>query len=222
MNSHSDIARLHAILTNAIGISAKIFEGGVVVMFDPGQVVAFQRAALQFEGTRVRLRVWPAELQPQYKFVYSDGMKVEALSSLAERPGWAVKPNFHLAYWLSAPKMRWYPVKHLSGPTYMRQRIEDFHDHRAGRRPLERISDPSFRRWLLERSYAIERELPTLDEWAANLPRDHFDIRPGIEIARSWLLDFAAERDRAGAFQKDVRDGLNEVLTALGERQLPF
>ena len=163
---------------------------------------------------------WPAELQPQYKFVYSDPTKVEALIALADQPGWDVKANFHLAYWLSEPKKRWYPAKHLSGPDYMRQWIEDFHDHRAGRRPPEEIKDSAFRRWFVQRSYASESELPTLNEWADHLPRNHFDVRPGIEISRSWPLVDAAARDRASGYVQEVRDEVNRLLTALGEPRL--
>jgi len=78
--------------------------------------------------------MWPAELASQYKFVYSAPQKVESLVALAERPGWEVKANFHLGYWLAAAAKRWYPARHLDGPTYMRQWIKDYHDRRAGRR----------------------------------------------------------------------------------------
>lgn len=207
-------------MANATGLSAKVVEDGAVVMFAPGQVVACQRAALLFEGMNVRLRLWPAELAPQYEFVYSAPQKVDALIALGNQPGWEVKPNFHLAYWLAAPKKRWYPAKHLSGATYMRQWVQDLRGHRAGRRHPEEIKDPAFRGWLVERNYASEGELPTLDQWAAQLPRDHFDIRPGIEVSRSWHMADAAERNDAGAFVKEVRDELNQVLLALGEPQL--
>jgi hypothetical protein len=196
VNDRLDIPRLEAVIANATGLSAKIGEGGVMVMFPPGHVVAVQRAALLIEGTNVRLRMWPAELAPQYKLVYSSTKKIEALIALQEPPRWTVEPNFHLAYWLAAPEKRWYPARHLPAPTYMRQWIEDFHDHRAGRRPPEEIKDPGLRHWLVERRYANENELVTLDEWANHLPRDHFDVRPSIDITRSWPMADAVKRDR--------------------------
>jgi hypothetical protein len=220
VNEYLDIARLEAVIANATGLSAEIGGDGVMVKFLPDQVVAIQRAALLIDGVDIRLRMWPAELAPQYKFVYSAPNKVEALIALADEPGWEVKANFHLAYWLAAPDKRWYPRRHLSGPTYVRQWIDDFHDHRAGRRPAEEIKDPGFRHWLVERCYASESELATLDQWADDLPRDHFDIRPSIEISRSWQIVDAVERDRTGKFVQEVREGINQVLAALGERQL--
>jgi hypothetical protein len=172
------------------------------------------------DGGNIRLGMSPAELKPQYERVYSDPKKVEALIALAELPNWDICANFHLAYWLAAPARRWYPKRQLSGPEYLRQCIHDFHDQRPGRRPREELDDTGFRRWLIQRRYASESELATLDAWRDALPRNHFDIRPSVEVTRSWQLADAIVRDRRNEFVTEVRAAIDRVLSALGEPEL--
>lgn len=220
MTEPLDVARLAAILQTATGLRPKVGEDGATVMFPKGQVIAVQRAALVLAGPGVRLWMWPAELGAQYKAVYSKPQRVESLLALSDQQRWEVKANFHLAYWLSAPKKRWYPTKHLSGHDYARQWIDDFRERRAGRWPVDRLQSPEFRNWLVDRRYASEGELAELDAWAAQLPRDHFDVRPGIEVSRTWNIDDAKERDRRGLLTTDVRQGINQVLQALGDLRI--
>lgn len=169
------------------------------------------------DGGNICLGMWPAELKPQYELVYSDPTKVEALIALSERPNWELGANFHLAYWLAAPGKRWYPRRHLSGPEYLRQWIDDLRDRRPGRRPRAELDDTGFRQWLIKRRYAAESELATLDAWRDALPREHFDVRPSIEVTCSWQLADAIAGDRRNEFVTDVRAAIDRVLSALGE-----
>ena len=59
---------------------------------------------------------------------------------------------------------------------YVRQWVKDFKNHCAGRRPRDDLKDPIFRQWLVERGYASESEMESLDEWAAKLPMDKFNM----------------------------------------------
>lgn len=223
--------QLPAILEEAAGIpgkhiggavvspSGRVYPPGVEVKF-PEQVRAVDRANMWLDGGTIRLALWPAELKPQYECVYSDPNKVEALIGLADLPNWAIAANFHLAYWLAAPGKRWYPGRQLSGPEYLRQWIDDFRDQRPGRRPREQLDDTSFRQWLILRSYASESELVTLETWRNALPRDHFDIRPSVEVTRSWELADTITRDRRAEFVTEVRDAIDRVLAALGEPEV--
>ena len=56
----------------------------------------------------------------------------------------------------------------------------------------------------------------------ATLPRpmDHFDIRPSSQVTRSWPFADAVARDYSGHFIAEVRDAIDQVLTALGEKHL--
>jgi hypothetical protein len=211
------LRRLRTILEKATGLSAEISGKYVEIKFPDKKVVAFDRVNLSIEGGNIVLNVWTAELAPQYKHVYSDAKRVAALTALADDPAWQIKPNFHLAYWRSSTPQRWYPpnVKQLPAPTYLQQWVKDFQDQRAGRRPREDINDPSFRQWLLERKYAAESEMESLDEWANKLPMDHFDIRPSIHVTRSWQFADAVVRDTTGKLIAEVHEAINQLLAAL-------
>jgi hypothetical protein len=74
-----------------------------------------------------------------------------------------------------------------------------------------------FRHWLVERKYASEDEMESLDEWAKKLPMDKFDIRPSIQVTRSWQLPDTVARDSTGQFTTEVNDAINQVLAALDE-----
>lgn len=216
------LRRLRTILEKATRFSAEVRDvlGHAGVKFPRNQVVAFDRVSLYIKGSDVVLSAWPAELAPQYKRVYSDPKKVDALIALTKDPAWHLYANFHLAYWRSSVPQRWYPTQHLLGPIYVQQWIEDFQDHRAGRRPREELKDPSFRQWLMKRGYAPESEMESLDEWANKLPMDKFDVRPSIQVTRSWQFTDAVARDRTGQFIAEVHESINQILAALGEKQL--
>ena len=108
----------------------------------------------------------------------------------------------------------------MTGPEYVRQWIDDFRDQRPGRRRRAQLDDRGFRRWLIKRRYAAESELATLDAWRNALLRDHFDIRPSIEVTRSWQLAEAIVHVRRNEFVTEVRAAIDRVLSALGEPEL--
>jgi hypothetical protein len=214
------LRRLRSILENATGLPAEIHGSDAGIKFPDKKVVAFDRVIFYIEGGNIVLSAWPAELAPQYKRVYSNPKKVDALIALTEDPAWQIYANVHLAYWSSSAPQRWYPARHLPGAVYVKQWVEDFHDKRAGRRPREDVKNPSFRKWLVERGYASESEMDSLDEWANKLPMDHFDVRPSIQVTRSWQFTDAAARDSTGQFTAEVHDAINQILAALEEKQL--
>ncbi|MGZ4584110.1 MAG: hypothetical protein ACXVYI_07110 [Mycobacterium sp.] len=229
-NEEHFLRRLLIVLEQVMGTTGEIYKGGVAtpsgelflpgvnVKFPPNQVAALQRVGLWLDSDKVCLAGWPCELAPQYKRVYSDPKKVEALTTLSENHGWELRPGFHLAYRFAAPTQRWYPSRHLSGPQYARQWIDDARDNRAKGRNREQLQDPSFRRWLVERGYADDDDLATLDDWLnKRSSKTPFHIRPGMRIRRAWPLEEAVGRDRAGAFVTDVRRAIDQILAALGE-----
>jgi len=216
------LRRLRTILEKATGFSAEVRDvlGHAGVRFPGKQVVAFDRVSLYVESGNIVLSAWPAELAPQYKRVYSDPKRAEALIALTEDPAWQVNANIHLAYWRASGPQRWYPARHLSGPVYVKQWVKDFHNNRAGRRPRDELKDPNFRQWLIKRRYAEKSEMESLDEWANKLPMDKFDVRPSIQVTRSWQFADAVARDSAGKLTLEVRDAINQILAALDEPNL--
>nr|WP_090341726.1 hypothetical protein [Mycolicibacterium malmesburyense]CRL71783.1 appr-1-p processing domain-containing protein [Mycolicibacterium malmesburyense] len=216
------VRRLRTILERATGFSADVRDalGHAGVKFPGDHVIAFDRASLYVHGTDIVLSFWPAELAGQYKAVYSDPAKVEELVALTDNPGWQIHGNFHLSFWHASVPRRWYPDRKLPGQVYAKQWLEDFSDQRAGRRPREELKDTGFRRWLVQRGYATASEMTSLDEWADKLPMDKFDVRPGIQMTRSWPYTEAVSLDKAGKLTLAVHDAINELLTALGEPRL--
>lgn len=221
-NRSRRLRRLKAILEKATGFPAEVRDvwGHAGVKFPTNQVTAFDRASLYIKDDTLVLSIWPAELAPQYKHVYSNSKRAEALIGLTKDPAWQVAANLHLAYWRAAGPQRWYPQRHLDGSSYVRQWVKDFQDGRAGRRPREKLNDPKFRAWLIERNYASEGEMKDLDEWAEKLPMDKFDVRPSIQVTRSWHLANAIARDREDQLVREVRESINQVLAALDEPEL--
>lgn len=221
-HSGRQLRRLRTILESATGFTAEVRDvgGHAGVKFPPGQVVAFDRVSFYIEGDNVVLSAWPAELAPQYKCVYANPDRAEALIALTEEPGWQAHGNFHLAFWRSSSPQRWYPERRLPGSTYVRQWVEDFSDSRAGRRPRKVLNNSVFRKWLIQRSYASDAEMGSLDEWSDRLPMDKFDVRPSIQVTRSWQYADAVARDLTGQLTAEVRDAINCLLSALDEPQL--
>jgi hypothetical protein len=78
-----------------------------------------------------------------------------------------------------------------------------------------------FFRWLVERGYARDSELASLQEWLASKPlRIQLHIRPGIEARRTWPYADAFARDRKDEFVAEVREAIDRVLSALDEPKL--
>lgn len=194
---------------------------GVSIKFPANQVVAFDRVNMWVDGQRVCLAMWPAELQPQYRRVYSDPTKVEALIALVDHAELELHSNFHLAYRFAQPIQRWYPRRRLPGPQYVRQWIDDFRGGCAGGRTRDQLADPAFSRWVVEREYAHESELMSLDDWLVSKPsRLQVHIRPSIELLRTWPYAYAAEQHHQDEFVAEIHEAIDRVLSALDEPKL--
>ena len=102
-NDADALNRLDAILQKATGLSPKIstVEGllvprgepllpGVTVKFPADGVRGADRSTLFIDDAYVRLGIWPAELQAQYTYVYSDPARVDALLELGTADGFTV------------------------------------------------------------------------------------------------------------------------------------
>ncbi|OBG21763.1 hypothetical protein A5765_21695 [Mycolicibacterium celeriflavum] len=73
----------------------------------------------------------------------------------------------------------------------------------------------------MERGYATESETPTLDSWLNDHPTvKQFFIRPGVQVLRTWVVTDTVSPERRSEFVAEVRDAINQVLSALGEPKL--
>jgi hypothetical protein len=102
--------RLLAILCNATGLEGTVLPGSVnatsgdvycssaSVKFPQTRVVAIDRINIWREQGRIHLCTWPAELARQYKAVYSDPHKIDALVAMQVESAWRIDPNFQLPF----------------------------------------------------------------------------------------------------------------------------
>ncbi|KUI42938.1 Appr-1-p processing protein [Mycobacterium sp. GA-1199] len=228
--------RLAAILQEATGVSPKAsaVEGtliprgdpllpSVTIKFDTNHVRGADRAALFFDDEYVHLGVWPAELQPQYAYMYSDPARVDALLELNTHGGFTVEPNFQLAHRFAQPLQRWFPTRLLSADDYLHQWIDDFRDGRAGGRTRDQVADPRFFQWLVGRRYALSAEEESLHEWLESKGAGiQVHVRPGIQILRTWPYREALAIEGQNEFVAQVREATDRILTALGQTRLGF
>lgn len=226
--------RLDRVLQRATGLSPKAgaVEGtlvprgdtlspGVTIRFAAKNVRAADRAALFADGQFVHLGVWPAELQPQYTYLYSDRARVDALLELDAHTGFTVEPNFQLAHRFAKPLQRWFPTRLLSAEDYLGQWIDDFHAGAAGGRTRDEIADPGFFSWLAERRYALVTEEESLHEWLDSKKAGiQIHIRPGVQIRRTWSYAEAFAIEGQTDFTTQVRKATDKILTALGRRNV--
>ncbi|MBV5247066.1 macro domain-containing protein [Mycolicibacterium sp. PAM1] len=232
-NTANALYRLETILQKATGLSPKVsaVEGTLIPRGDPllpGVTIKFaathargaDRAALFFDDKNVHLGVWPAELQPQYTYVYSDPARVEALLDLDTHGDFTVEPNFQLAHRFAQPLQRWFPTRLLSAEDYLQQWVDDFHDGRAGGRTRDELADPGFFQWLAERRYASAAEEESLHHWLDSKKAGiQFHVRPGVQILRTWLYEEAFAIEGQNEFAVQVRNATNQILIALGQAQ---
>jgi hypothetical protein len=230
--THLSTSKLRTTLEEATGLLGKTEQGGGLIVprdhpLMPGASVKFpkdlvltvDRVNMWVGARHIRMGMWPAEVQNQYQLFYANPKKVEAVLSLADSEGWEVNSNFHIAYWHAQPTHRWYP--HLGEPARVRQWIDDIRRGRANARTRQEIEDRSFRRWLVDRGFAHENELPTLDEWLSHHATvKQFFIRPGVQVLKTWPLTDTVAADRSGGFIAEVHEAIDRVLSALGEPRL--
>jgi hypothetical protein len=228
--------RLDTVLQRATGLSPKAsaVEGTLVPRGDallPGATIKFaakdvrgaDRAALFADGQFVHLGVWPAELQPQYSYLYSNRVRVDALLELDTHTGFTVEPNFQLAHRFAQPLQRWFPTRLLSAEDYLGQWIDDFHAGRAGGRTRDEIADPGFFSWLVARRYALASEEESLHQWLDSKKAGiQIHIRPGVQIRRTWSYAEALAIESQNDFAMQVRKATDHILTALGQTNLSF
>jgi hypothetical protein len=185
--------------------------------------VTIQQSTLWVDDEAVHLGIWPAELAAQYKALFADPARREGLLDLAGRPGWTCTPNMHVAYRFATGPQRWYPRKQKQLPlaTYFDQWTADLGHHGAGMRTKAQLKSAAFRKWTLDRGYADAADLADLRVWLdAKKSTTKFQIRPGIELKRSWAIKDATDLDRTGELLKRVHSAINDALTALNEPTL--
>lgn len=231
-NERRRLRRLRSLMQDATGLSSVVTHGGTDPLTDriypPGitvklpktHITAADRVGMWIEDDAVHVGMWLGELSDQYRFLYRSPKKVESLIRLADQPNWQLNANFHIGYRFSRASQRWYPERHLSGIDYVQQWVNDV-DHYAGQRDRKQIQSKSFQDWLTKRRYAKKKDLDRLSQWLKQKSLGiKFHVRPSVQIVRTWELKQAVKLDVHGKFGQQVKQAVDQILTALGEPTL--
>lgn len=237
-NQTRRLRRLRSIMHEATGLPAEIYHGGTNTdtgrIYPPGVNVKFvapveksqpavhavDRVSIWIAKDTVHVAMWPGELAAQYRYLYNNPERVDALIALTHHRGWNLKANFHIGFRYSRPAQRWYPSGELSGDAYVRQWVEDVGQH-AGGRSHNDIADKSFRQWLLKRHYATNQDIAGLGKWLdARAPGMQLHIRPSVQVQRSWSLTQAIKLDQKNQFAPQVKQAIESMLAALDQPAL--
>lgn len=192
---------------------------GHALLDEGAGVRSTQRLALGNVGGGIVVFTWPAELQPQAKYLYK-GDRARRLLAAAAEGNWEVDPRPHLAFWLSSPEERVYlnptlePKEYVecwSGPdrSYIRQ-----HDAASVRTELWP--------WLLERGYASPEDEPMLGPYLNRLKtrKRPAHLRPGLRLLRRWNRDDVDALKDQNALAGEIRNAINHLLESVDDPPL--
>jgi hypothetical protein len=176
-----------------------------------------QRLRLADLDGGVTLVTWPAELQPQARYLYG-GRLGSVLVAAAVEHGWAVEARPHLAYHTARPGRRLYMRPSVAPLDYVAcwededglRRV-----HSYAREDVEQELWP----WLKEQGFADDGDdvklLRFLGEFLGRRPAH---MRPGLRFRRVWT---SAEAGELGpALAETIRSEFNAVFAVAREPAL--
>jgi hypothetical protein len=167
-----------------------------------------QRLRLSGLGGGVAVVTWPAELQPQARYLYG-GRLGSALVAAAAGRGWQVEPRPHLAYHTARPGRRLYLRPPVAPLDYVAC-WEDGDGLRRVRSYAREDVEHELWPWLKEQGLADDGDdvqlLRFLDEF---LGRRAAHMRPGLGFRRVWT---SAE---AGALGSSLAEAIRGEFDAV-------
>jgi hypothetical protein len=180
---------------------------------------AVQRLVLADSSGRLVAGLWPGELMPNARYLYSEH-RAEAFVDAAEANGWSVLPNPHIGFWQAPPTQRLYMKPTLGLRDYVELWEGAGRDRIGGYSPHDLAE--SLWPWLKEQGCATDADDRVFGEFLmllTSMKRDAH-MRAGLYAKHEWT------REEVGALSKSeliaaVRAALNRVLQAIGEPRLP-
>lgn len=192
---------------------------GLAVGRDDGKALGWRR----FPGTRILmawlgqdtetsdvcLRMYPADTLTQARALFDDAASVAAVLEL-RRDGWSIAPNFHWGF--MAPGYAWmesgldvdaycsYWIREIGGTGEVPR---DQWDAYWSRLEADGVVTPSSRT-IFDREFTDSR-------------RNRVHPRPGIACEFRWTVACATDLDGRNALVANVRDRINQLLSALRE-----
>jgi hypothetical protein len=208
--------RLRSLLREATGIQPERV-GLVHVRLDTALgATTLQRAALEIDDRALTLHLWPGELKPQARALYSAG-RAEPLAELDEGGDgpWRVAPQPLLGFRSAPQRVRVYLTCTLDAAAYARQ-WQDEDLARVGAHRPETVR-PELWPWLLERGYASTADEERLERFMRTLGKRSLHLRPSMHVSYTWSFAEAEALDEAGLLVGEIHEAVNRVLAALDE-----
>lgn len=135
---------------------------------------------------------WPAELAPQARYLYGDGLGSALVAAAIER-GWTVEPRPHLAYHTAPPGRRLYMRPSITPLDYAGCWEGEDALRRVGNHPWGDVEHELWP-WLKQRGFADDGDDTELrrflDEFLRRRPAH---MRPGLGFRRVWTFPEATE-----------------------------
>jgi hypothetical protein len=158
--------------------------------------------------------LWPGELKPHAKYLYSNH-RAEEFVSAASEGGWSVHPNAHIAFFQAPSHQRLY----LDPVINLRQYVDPWEGpgwERIGSYSQGELT-ASLWPWLKEQGCATAADDSVFGEFLRLLGgRRAAHLRPGLRAERMWPRGEVAARP-ALQLAADVRPEVNRVLRVIGE-----
>jgi len=176
-----------------------------------------QRMRLGDLGNGVTLVTWPAELQPQARYLYGDRLG-SALVAAALGRGWAVEPRPHLAYHTAPPGRRLYMRPPVAPLDYVARWENGDGLHRVRSYAREDIEHDLWP-WLKQQGFADDGDDVELLRFLGDfLGRRPAHMRPGLRFRRVWT---SAEVGGLGpGLAEAIRSEFNAVFAVAREPAL--
>jgi hypothetical protein len=191
---------------------------GVHVMLKSAGVRSTQRLAIGSPGGGIVVCTWPAELQPQAKYLYQAG-RARRLLEAAEAGGWEVEARPHLGFWNAPAGQRLYMSPTIPVAEYVARWAGSDQD-RIGEHAAETIRGELWP-WLLRLGYASDPDTPELEPFLRRLGRRPAHLRAGLRLLRRWRRDEVVDLRSAGTLAGVLRAEVNRLLKSVGDPLLP-
>jgi hypothetical protein len=162
------------------------------------------------DGEEIQLALYPADTLSQAREFYGRSDALDGVRALAVGDGWTVKPNFHFGH---MQRGFCWTTSDIEVEDYLQ--IWEERIATAGNIPRDEWA--SYWSWLVERGIAKEDDRPEFERDFTETDRQTATPRPGLMLARRWLLAEAEDLDSRDAFAPAVRTALEEALAAVGE-----
>jgi hypothetical protein len=165
----------------------------------------------------VAVATWPAELQPQARYLYDKGLG-SALVDTALKREWKVEASPHIAHPTAGSRRRLYMLRTIAPRDYVACWENKDALDRVRSYSLEDVEHELWP-WLKQRGIADDGDNAELLRFLAEFPR-RWDahMRPGLRFRRVWASDEA--RGLGSTLAETIRSEFNAVFASAHEPAL--